>query len=416
MKGLVYLAVCCACLIPFGCITEYEAKGINSVAEILVVDGNITDGETVIKLNRSIQLTSHNPFYNPVVDDATVYVECDDGARMNVASSSDFDHGYYTIVTGNLDPEKKYRIVIEIEEVDVNSKDCKWIDGKEWVCPMKKFVYCSDYAYPEKTPEIDDLYWTKEGGGQPVKIYVSTHDPLNRTLYYRWSYLEEWEFHSDIQSGAYDTIRYPYVDREAAPFIYPYRCWASERKAILFDGGEKTSFGQLTDVIMEMSPMNEKFELTYRLTVKQNVISKRAFDYFKRIKENATTGGLFAPMPVELRGNIHCITDADRPAIGYVEVSLTTQKSMYITPDDGIYETSPVSSLCTGDVYTMSQLIALNTPPPPGEAAPIESWIDAWLPYFWGFERNNREIFYIYSRCVDCTSRGTAVKPDDWPE
>ena len=416
MKGLIYLIVGCLCLFLSGCITEYEAKGLTDVADILVVDGNITDGESIFKLNRSMKLTSHNPNFNPIVTDATVYVECDDGKMMYAEPSSDFEHGYYTVKTGVLDPKKQYRLTIEVEEVDINSKDCKWIDGKVWQCPNKTFTYRSDYSYPLETPEIDKIYWTKAGDGQPVVIYVSTHDLLNRTLYYRWSYLEEWEFYADIKSGEYDTIRYSFIDKEAKPFIYPYRCWASERKSILFDGGEKTSFGNVTDVIIEMAPMDQRLELMYRLTVKQNVVSKRAFDYFERIKRNTQTGGLFTPMPSELRGNITCVTETGRPAIGYVEVTLTTQKQMYIKPEDGVYEERSISSFCTGDVYTMRQLEVMYTPLPPAEPPPKETWLETWLPYFWGFDRNNREIFYIYSRCIDCTKQGTAVKPDDWPE
>jgi len=415
MKKAIFLSACFLCLISGGCITEYEAKGLNDVADILVVDGNITDDVTTIKLNRSIKLTSYNPFYNPVVNDALVYVECEDGEKMYASPDSDFEHGYYTIVTGRLDPQKQYRLSIEVEEVDINSKDCRWVDGKEWRCPMKKFIYYSDYAYPVATPEIDDVFWTKAGSGQQVAIHVSTHDPSGRALYYRWSYLEEWEFYADIKSGEYDAVRYSFIDQEAEPFIYPYQCWASESKSVLLDGGEKASFGQLTDVIIEMSPMDQKLELMYRITVRQNAVSKRAFDYFERIKKNATTGGLFAPMPAELRGNITCVTESDRPVIGYVEVSFTTEKRIYITPEDGVYETRTTSSLCDGAVYTMSQLETLYTPAPPAEAPPKESWIDSWVPYFWGFDRNNREIFYIFHRCVDCTSSGKAVKPDDWP-
>jgi len=406
--GLFFLLLC-------GCINEYEAKLLNDVAEIIVVEGNITDGETVIQLRRSIKLTSHNPNYNPIVDDARVYVECDDGTKMATSPDSDFENGYYTIITGNLNPQKQYRLVIEVEEVDGNSKDCRWVDSKTWVCPKKTFIYHSDYAHPILTPEINEVRWTKAGPGQLVKIQVSTSDPSNRALYYRWSYVEEWEFVTEIPSGVYDTIRYSFIDKNAAPFLYPYRCWAHESKAILFDGGEKTSFGQLSDVIIEMTPMDPKLEWMYRLTVKQNVVSKRAFDYFERIKKNVQTGGLFSPMPSELRGNIACFTEPGRPVIGYVEVSLTTQKQLIIRPTDGVFEERPPSSFCTGEVYTMRQLEILNTPPPPAEPAPKESWIDSWRPYFWGFDRNGREIFYIYSPCVDCTTRGTAVKPPDWP-
>ena len=124
------------------------------------------------------------------------------------------------------------------------------------------------------------------------------------------------------------------------------------------------------------------------------------------------TKGLFAPMPSEISGNIICITDPDRPVIGYVDLSTTTQKRMYIAPDDGAYEPYTLSDLCS-DVYTWPELYSMYYIP--GIAFPVPEY--TWTQYFWGYtSNNNREIFYILLRCVDCTTAGSIHKPTDWPE
>ena len=44
-------------LLLSACVTDYEPKGLEQVRDLLVVDGIITNGETTIKLRRSVGLT-----------------------------------------------------------------------------------------------------------------------------------------------------------------------------------------------------------------------------------------------------------------------------------------------------------------------------------------------------------------------
>ncbi|MCC8095882.1 MAG: hypothetical protein LIP05_11320 [Tannerellaceae bacterium] len=43
----------------YGCITEYEHTGIQSVTDIFVVEGTITNDTTLIKLSKTIALNSY---------------------------------------------------------------------------------------------------------------------------------------------------------------------------------------------------------------------------------------------------------------------------------------------------------------------------------------------------------------------
>ena len=360
--GLLYL-LC-------GCITKYEAKGIDETADILVVEGIITDEESTITLSRSIGLTEGNAG-NYFVNNARVYVECDDETRWQ-AEPYIFDewapqNGRYTIKTGQLNMERTYRLKIEIDELPAQTSEC-----------------CSDYSCPIQTPEIDSVFWMKRGQGQPVMIHVATHSPDNDVLYYRWSYQEDWEINSEIM-----------VDN------YPYYCWnVSKSKDILVGSAEKTVFGRITDKLTEISPRDRRFSVLYQIDVKQNAISKRAYDYFANIKKNAQqTGSIFAPTPSELRGNIICTTDPDKPVIGYMDVSTTSQKRRYIWPRE-VYERP--SSNCP--FYTSEELYDTY-----GDdiAANPESFWENWVDVLGS---------YVSITCVDCTWHGTTQKPDDWPK
>ena len=366
MKTNIIFLKLCLFLTLFGCITEYETTGIEEVEGILVVEGIITDEESIIKLSRSINLTDVD-YYNPVyVDNASVYVECEDGTQWDGVNLSG---GQYALKTGQLDLERKYRLKIEIEEVD---GDCYFNSplGGNIACPTKIYEYSSDFSYPIQTPEIDSVFWIKRTTGQPVNIHVATHSSDNQVLYYRWSYKEDWEINSVY--GMEPT--------------YPYYCWNMyNSREILLGSDEKTVFGQLMDKILEISPSDRKFSVLYRIVVRQNAISKRAYDYFTNIKKNnENMGSIFAPVPSELRGNIICTTDPTRSVIGYIDISSTTQKTMYISKND-VYErpwSCPVV-VFEGDVPS-------------------------------DYVRYGDEGF-VHVSCVDCTYHGTTHKPEDWP-
>jgi hypothetical protein len=346
-----------------GCITEYRATGIDELSDILVVEGVITDDESVITLSRSVFLTEETS--QVPVDNAKVYLECDDGTLFHSEPPNrDYWLVRYVIKNGQLDLNRKYQLKIEIGE----------------------HKYSSDFSHPINTPEIDSVFWVKRGRGQPVMIYVSTRVPDNKILYYRWSYREDWEIHSELQMED-----------------YPYYCWNKENsRDILIGSAERTIFGQMTGKITEMPPTSRRLSVLYRIDVKQNAISKRAYDYFANIKKNAEqTGSIFAPVPSELRGNIVCATDPDRPVIGYVDVSMTTQKRRYIKRSDNVYELPHWEcDLIPGD----SLMVEGEIPSTYVQFVPSDpTMLDPLL-----------ENMYVHIKCVDCTQHGTELKPDDW--
>ena len=357
-------------LVFYGCITEYNPTGIEQLSDILVVEGIISDDETVITLSRSQGVMEYIGIN--YIDHARVYIDCDDGTQWTAGPSSHM--GRYTIKNGTLNPERKYRLRFEIEEIDYDNCISSWIG---FGCPTAIYEYTSDYLHPIRTPEIDSVFWTKRGRGQPVMINVATSSPNNSVMYYRWSYREDWEINSEFLTSS-----------------RPYYCWnTATNREMLLASAERTVFGRITDCIVEFDPWNRRFSVLYRIDVKQNAVSKRAFDYFSNIKKNSEqTGSIFAPVPSEMRGNITCTTDPARPVIGYVDVSSTTHKRRYIRPHE-VYERP--SSSCV--LIHRDSLLAWNSFIPP-------NWV-----------QTSNSVYYVEEICADCTFWGTLLRPDDWP-
>ena len=355
----------CLCLLLCGCITEFEAKHTEEISDVLVVEGIISDDESVIILSRSAGLnhddTQDMSAYS--VPDATVYVECDDGTQWEATFHPDWDLGFgkgngsrYTVETGKLNPERQYRMKIEMEAHE----------------------YCSEFAGPMITPEIDSVFWTKKAKEQPVNINVATHAADSMVRYYRWLYREDWETRAKIPTSGYLSSCSKH----------------NNSREILLGTTEKTAFGRLTYILAAIPPSDDRFEFLYRMDVTQIAISKRAFDYYTNIKKNAQqTGGIFAHIPSEIKGNITCITDSNRPVIGYMDVSSATRARLYIYRSEGVYET-----------YTDCPIYPLPT---------IREYFGT-IPYNYVFTQYG----YAERRCVDCQvdgGRPIGELPDDWP-
>lgn len=358
------------------CIDEYYPKGLDSMGDILVVEGIITNDTTVITLRRSVGISEDISNAKEVIN-ASVYVECDDGTVLQNTTKA--ISGQYEIITGVLNPNSKYRLNI-------------LVDGDS---------YTSEFLSPIITPQIDSIFLSKAGAGRPIYTCVSTHSTGEDFSYYRWSYEEDWEFHSEIYTS------YGYSE-DNPPLIVEYydyynklnniyHCWAKGKpNSILLGSTEKYTENKIREKRLIESPASDsRFSVLYHVTVFQNQIRREAYTYYENLQKNVEqTEGLFSPMPIEMKGNIKCINNPDKHVIGYIEVSTTTCSKRFFPKSDNLYEPE-LKRFC----YTS----ILDTLPPSPEYILIS--------YEGG-------ILSALRVCVDCRYRsgGTKNRPNFWPD
>jgi hypothetical protein len=143
---------------------------------------------------------------------------------------------------------------------------------------------------------------------------------------------------------------------------------------------------------------------TPALSVSQQQLRKEAYDYFLNLQKNISqTGSLFSPVPAEMKGNIRCLTDPERPVIGYVEVSTITSSERFIPEAEGLYE-PPLRQCPMPVVHSI--------------------WKDPGHPAIYEFiQEQGPEPYMVVETvlsygtfpCLDCTARGTKNKPSFWP-
>ena len=363
MKTLyLYLA-----LLPLlsGCISDFtpEVKGVRG---ILVVDGMITGGESEFRISRSVGILD-NLRENDTITDARVSVERSDGVLFEAWQD---EKGVYKVRNGELDPGLSYRLNFALE-------------GKS---------YQSAFLKPLFTPEIDSLSYHKRGREEPVTIHVSSHAGKDSPPYYRWSYKENWEVQSPLYANAreegFGNIIWhnPYTSENL------YHCWVKDSSKILLIGTtEKLAENRLAEhKLFEISAADERLSVLYHVEISQMQIRKEAYDYFKMLQEEIErTGSIFSPvMSAGDNGNIFNISDPDELVIGYVEVTSSTRKGMYLSYED--------------DLYVPDKIIPCEIYPKDFPMGGL-----AWYQY---------PDSKTYPRCVDCRQgKATKERPSWWP-
>lgn len=368
-----------------GCKIEYRPSVQSPATGYLVVEGfiNCSDGPTTITLSRTLKI-----YDDSVVDNrehnALVNIEGENNDTYPLYETGD---GVYTSSSLQLNSNEKYRLKI------------KTSNGKE---------YLSDFTSYQTTPDIDSLSWQRNSDG--VKIYINTHDDQSQTGYFNWKYEETWEFHSSYLSSlkwVYDDKHFPV----AVAFKYPdqsydttiYKCWKSfNSSSIIVGSTQKLSSNHIYFPIMDIEPASEKISVLYSIKVRQYALSQEAYYYLEKLKKNTEEiGSIFSAQPSQLTGNIHCTTDPSEIVIGYIEASQEKQKRLYIKnselPSWG-YETPCTTTIIKNDPYDIRQSpLGLPTIP---------------------FQVSNGIVSFYKSddiNCVDCTLRGSNVKPSFWP-
>lgn len=348
-----------------GCITDYEAKGLKEEWGLLVVDGTISNDSSIIKLNRSIRLTDKFDD-SEYINNAKIWIECDNGSQTDIGISQ--GKGIYMIKTGILLADTKYRIRITL-------------DGEEFE---------SEFLTPLFTPEIDSITYYKNGPGEPLDICVSTHDPLNQSKYYRWTYKEIWETKAPLFADARREPDNSIIFMDINTSNNLYYCWGYDTSnSLLLESSTQLKENIISNKKLIRIPCDhDKLFIMYYIDVAQMMIRKEAYEYFANLQKNIElTGSIFSPIPSEMHGNIKCTTN-DLVVIGYIDVTTVTYHDKYISGNEGFYE------------------------PPFYECTTFETCTDVNLDIY------KYDLGYFApKKCVDCRLREKAskTKPENWP-
>lgn len=378
------------------CKERYISPYKSPESGYLVVEGvvNSDQGITTIKLSRTQKL--ENQQQQMIYERrASVKVEGEDNFSRDLVEGV---NGQYSTTNLNLNPAVRYRLRIRTS------------NGKE---------YLSAFTAVQYTPQIDTVTWSL--GSEGVQINLTTDNPLNNTRYYQWEYNETWEITSQNVSMLKFQVYKDRNNRDSLSVTYRdpvnfgidssiYRCWQfNASNQLLMSSSAKLEKDFVSVPITFIPNGSEKLRHLYSINIKQYGLSKEAYEFLEKIKKNTEQlGSLFDAQPGELKGNIVCVSNPSEPVIGFVNIGNVTEKRIFISSSQlGGWNFFPVPC----DVVTlpnnsdsiikkMSDLIPTlpSTYVTPPTTPPIIASFEA-----------------VRNICVDCTIRGTNVKPNYWP-
>lgn len=361
-------------LCMLGCKDRYNPPAVSTNSSFLVVEGYLNgSGTTTIKLSRTFKLADTARVTPEAA--AQVRVESNAGAAYTLANRGG---GTYEAAQINFNPAQQYRLRI----IASGNKE-----------------YVSDWVAYKATPPIDSISWRRNSAG--VQLYVSTHDDQNKTIYYRWDYDETWEFHSAYVS-VLEYRNHLIVPRDGS--INIYACWQSQiSNRILLSSSAK-----LTKDVISMSPVTAipqgswMLSVRYSIQVRQYALSEKAYQYWQNMQRNTENlGSIFDPLPSEISGNIHSVSNPTELVIGYISAGTIQSKRIFI--NSGEVSNWFYSDLC--ELYfTPDNKDSLEAYFGNGVFAPT---VEAFTPTMRGYN-------YSTVSCIDCRLRGINVKPSFW--
>jgi len=376
-------------LVLSACVEPYDPPASSNVVDLLVVDGflNTADGSVSVVLTHSKPLDSNDETLTE--SNATLSIRSEGGAQYSLTEQSP---GTYTAEGLALDPAEKYLLNV------------RTANGQE---------FYSDYVDIRPTPIIDSVIWKGDDDG--VTVYVNSHDATTNTRYYRWDYIETWEYTAAVYSE-FKVENKEIVYRNGNESMH--RCWNTAASTKILIG----STVRLAEDVVSNFPLafipkgSEKVGIKYSILVRQRAISKDEFNFLEQLqKTTESIGGLFDPQPSQVPGNIHNLTDPSSTVLGYFSAGATQEKRIFIDffdlPDQLLV--FPSKTGCQPDTLCVSQTI------------PALYQCVLYLPDLSGSEIIGTSLYtgpfvtgYTLSsyNCADCRSQGgTLTKPSYWP-
>lgn len=398
MKKFIYTAI--VAMLATACIYPYNPVTSSVTTERLVVEGDILIGSTTDVMVSYVMPLDGNT--NAVQPECEVAVESSDGgiykAVREVEKVTDRQSIiHYKADTKNLSTKNQYRLYVKNTET-----------GKK---------YHSSWENVQFAPKIDSLGYIISDDRKSMDITISlTADEDQK--YYRWTFLEEWEYTSLHRATVYcvpgdmysknpkDTVaQVLYFD----PGQNNYYCWNyNTSDGILLGTSEGLNTNKLVDHrFAAISYHDLKIQSLYRMTVTLQSISQDGYDYWSNLDVISNLSGSFdSPNPSVMAGNISNDDDPNEFVIGFVNVSGVTTYRRYISDSEiHLYDWDPVYD----------------------ESDPQEVPENMWNTFYYNqyYRPYSKDMvspgvftyMWDHARCVDCTLRGGSKekRPADWP-
>ena len=367
-------------LLVYACVEPYDPPLRSEDVNLLVVDGflNATEDRALVKLTRTLPVGSTDAI--PAESGAVVWIEDDQGTAFLITETSP---GRYEGNVPGAGTNAQYRLLIRTG---------------------RNREYASELVHILETPPIDSITYSGDPDG--VQFEVNMHDPFGTSRNYRWTFEETYEYKARFNSqymfeGEDLVIRRP--DQSI------YTCWRTDPSTDIIVGTTK----HLKTSIVSKFPItfvpkeSPKISVEYSLLLRQQALTDEAYDYWLNLERTTEhLGGLFDPLPSEVKGNLRSVTDPSETVIGFFDAATVQQQRIFVKRNELPPELTLVSrynTACELDTIPVGEISQVYKP-----TTFIVDAVYGMGPFITGYTSSVRS-------CVDCTtSGGTTEKPSFW--
>ena len=302
------------CLLGRSCVEPYEPE-LEESQEVLVISGMISDspGRHEVNVSRS------SPYGVPEfqgVGGCLVHVSNQDGEMIHYNYRGD---GVYAA---------------DIPDSFLEVGDAASL----YVLTPYHGEYRSSYDTILPCPEIDSLYWEFQytGTSDPelsrpgLQFYLDMSGESTDSRNMIWRVRETWEYWASL-FGNRVLLDFHHTEDFISSVIF--KCWKSKPLDHIYTGSTRNlSSNELRGVPLNfVSNETDRLRVTYSLYVQQQALSLDAYEYWKRMNEQAAeSGGLYEKQPASVRGNMYAVEDYQEEALGYFYASQVKEKRIYV--------------------------------------------------------------------------------------
>lgn len=379
MKHYTLFIYIIASVLLSACVDKFEADLPQEQTHLLVVEGDIySQQECSFMLSHTVGLDANESAVSScMITDASLSVRGDDGQAWSGTMS---EPGKYVVSVGALSADAHYWVNID------------WGGNS----------YASEPLSPLATPDIVSLAWEQPRSDRQVDILITPASTFE-AQYFRWSYEEHWEINTPMKT-IYEYIPTNDDIEMTHPVLHQGWCHQSAHRTVIAGSADYSNHNISNLRIYQLSPLDDRFNTRYCTCVTQTAITREQYEYEKlSLQLSDEMGGLFTPQPAALPSNVKCQT-ADRPAIGFVGVSLNNvSKTLYID---------------NKEVGHQSQHLAQTLP---DSEARRYSWSELWQMGYrvYQYYPEFSSVTWVSRWCVDCTDStwgASLQRPDFWQD
>ncbi len=371
MRSITIILLLCVstCLGLVTCVNPIEPT-INSSLNVLIVDGTITDkAETqVIRLNRSQADPLTGRFGYLPVTKANVQIIVD---SLTVVTALETTDGRY-----QLPADFKGQVGHTYQLKFTLSDGSQYASTPEPLQPVVPLGLVRAQFNPTSlsgTERLNKFYTAAHD------FYVDFADPVNQTNFYRWDWIDwerqEWcrscdrgELYQirDSQGNLIeDCVNYN-LNSSFSAYDYNCRtaCWEIfySHDLVLFSD-QYSNGNPVKGLLIGRIPLYSKEHCL--VEIRQSSLSKKAYDYLKRLHdETQNTGGVAGGQPALLVGNVQNVVRQDEPVVGFFTVSSVSSLRYWLTRSDA-------TSIAPGLFQALNGHDPLNEPATSNDRPPL---------------------------------------------